>query len=313
MEERIIDDEYGRGVRLKKTKDGYVDVTDEWTENTEDTDETEAAEEIAFEFPMLNADKDDEDLVGLSPEEAAALIKQKEEEAAKRKAEYERVCKEGDELLATGSFKTAELKFEKALLLDDEATEASVGYWRAKTENFTNPDVLMDEYVDAGIENLEYDLGYAAVDRIREQYQHVFKKRYAELSEEEAPLAEAVTKKQARRREILSSRLKKSAIAFGICTVFAATLLILTVVFGSQILSTRENVHLIPTIICGVLFFFALIAFVVATNKFLNDLRMRAANEKLSSTEDGQRLEEIREYKELYSCFLLTERAEKDE
>ena len=29
MEERIIDDEYGRGVRLKKTKDGFVDVTDE--------------------------------------------------------------------------------------------------------------------------------------------------------------------------------------------------------------------------------------------------------------------------------------------
>ena len=25
MEERIIDDEYGRGIRLKKTKDGYVD------------------------------------------------------------------------------------------------------------------------------------------------------------------------------------------------------------------------------------------------------------------------------------------------
>ena len=38
MEERIIDDEYGRGVRLKKTKDGYVDVTDELAENT-DTEE----------------------------------------------------------------------------------------------------------------------------------------------------------------------------------------------------------------------------------------------------------------------------------
>ena len=36
MEERIIDDEYGRGVRLKKTKDGYVDVTDELTAEKED-------------------------------------------------------------------------------------------------------------------------------------------------------------------------------------------------------------------------------------------------------------------------------------
>ena len=306
MEERIIDDEYGRGVRLKKTKNGYVDVTDEQVDDGID----EAAEEIAFEFPVMNGDEDDEDLVGLSPEEAAALVKQKEEELKRRKEEYERICAEGEELLNTGSFKTAELKFEKALLLDDEATEASVGYWRAKTENFSNPDVLMDEYVDAGIENLEYDLGYQAVDVLREKYQDVFQKRYQELCEEEAPLAIDVESKQSRRRAILAERLKKSAIAFGICLVVGITLLILTVVFGSQILSTKENVHLIPTIICGAAFFFALIAFVVATNKFLNDLRMRAVNEKLSSTEDGKRLEEIREYKELYVCFLIEKTAE---
>ena len=34
-EERIIDDEYGRGVKLRKTKDGYVDVTDELLEGEE--------------------------------------------------------------------------------------------------------------------------------------------------------------------------------------------------------------------------------------------------------------------------------------
>ena len=28
MEERMIDDEYGRGIKLKKTEEGYVDVTD---------------------------------------------------------------------------------------------------------------------------------------------------------------------------------------------------------------------------------------------------------------------------------------------
>ena len=32
MEERIIDDEYARGIRLKKTKDGYIDATDELAE-----------------------------------------------------------------------------------------------------------------------------------------------------------------------------------------------------------------------------------------------------------------------------------------
>ena len=77
MEERIIDDEYGRGVRLKKTKDGFIDATDETLQDWEEV------EEAVFEFPVLETDEDDEDLVGLSPEEAIALRKKKEEEAPK--------------------------------------------------------------------------------------------------------------------------------------------------------------------------------------------------------------------------------------
>ena len=125
MEERIIDDEYARGIRLKKTKDGYVDATDELAEKerraaeeleadeldataeeeneaageTEETlvldgldeslEET-AGEEVRFEFPDL--EEDDEDLVNLTPEEAIALRKQKEAEEAERKAAYKRLC-----------------------------------------------------------------------------------------------------------------------------------------------------------------------------------------------------------------------------
>ena len=80
MEERIIDDEYGRGVRLKKTKDGYVDVTDELTDG--ENPEMEDGEEIAFEFPNLDGygeEQDDEDLVDLSPEEAERVRKEKAE------------------------------------------------------------------------------------------------------------------------------------------------------------------------------------------------------------------------------------------
>ena len=103
MEERIIDDEYGRGIRLKKTKDGYVDATDELAEeaklpesaekdkaqpeglqealeaeaeNVTDGEEgdAEAADEVLFEFP----EEDDEELAALSAEDAAALIKKRE-------------------------------------------------------------------------------------------------------------------------------------------------------------------------------------------------------------------------------------------
>ncbi len=303
MEERIIDDEYGRGVKLRKTKDGYVDVTDELAEDTQEYSEEEV-DEIAFEFPVTDLDEDDEDLVGLSPEEAAALRKKKAEEEAKRKAEYERTCAEGDELLETGSYKSAELKFERALLLDVEATDASVGYWRAKTADFTQPDVLMDEYVEAGVENMEYDLGYKAVEKIAEKYQHVFKARLDELNAEEEPLVKEVEEKQTRRREILKGRLKRSGLVFGIVALITLTLAVLTAIFGSQILSTKENVHLVPTVVLGAAAFISLLVSVFTTNRFLNDLRMRAANERLSSTEEGERLIEIRAYKELYEYFV---------
>lgn len=79
MEERIIDDEYSRGIRLKKTKDGYVDVTDELSEGAKETPpeteedsvlegeltesledpEAEPEEEVSFEFPELEEDDED--------------------------------------------------------------------------------------------------------------------------------------------------------------------------------------------------------------------------------------------------------------
>ena len=133
-EERIIDDEYGRGIRLRKTKDGYVDVTDELAAGEEYDEE---GEEIALEFSVVEEEEeDDEDLVGLSTEEALALKKQKAEAAERRQAEYEQAVKEGNELLEAGEYEQAEKQFEKALELDKTATDASVGYWRAKTQNF---------------------------------------------------------------------------------------------------------------------------------------------------------------------------------
>ena len=44
MEERIIKDEYGRGIRLKKTENGFVDVTDELAEDKDVEQENEAVE-----------------------------------------------------------------------------------------------------------------------------------------------------------------------------------------------------------------------------------------------------------------------------
>ena len=300
MEERIIDDEYGRGVRLKKTKDGYVDVTDELAEEVETENEETEGEEVAFEFPQIEEDETDEDLIGLDPAEVERIRKEREEEAARRRAEYERLCAEGEELLLSGSFKASELKYEKALKMDDEAKEASVGYWRAKTSDFTDPDALVSEYIDEGVESMEYDLGYRAIDEIKQNYNSAFVARLAELTAEEAPLKEKVSEKQAYRRKYLKDRVKRSAIAFGVAALPFIVGLILTIVFGLKNFSTPDDTYVIPSIALGAATLVFFIAFVAVANKFINACRMYRSNEKLSSTEDGARLEQITLYKELY-------------
>ncbi|MBQ9728410.1 MAG: hypothetical protein IJV85_02325 [Clostridia bacterium] len=312
MEERIIDDEYGRGIRLKKTKDGYVDATDELAEDvseaeTENAVETDEADEIDLKFPVFAMDEDDEELVGLSPEEALALIQKREREAAERKAEYEKICKEGEELLSLRSFHAAELKYEKALQLDGIATEASVGYWRAKTADFTEPDVLIEEYAEAGAESLEYDLGTEAVEKIRQKYSDVFKKRLEELTAEETPLAEELERKTTLRREILKGRRKGSFLRLAIAAVPLIAALVFTLVFGLKISSTRTNEYVLPTIIAGSVSFVLFIVNLIFANKYINDWRMYKANERKTSTEDGQRLETIGYYKELYEFLSVNE------
>ena len=303
MEERMIDEEYGRGIRLKKTQDGYVDVTDELAEDTEDVENVgEDEQELAFEFPML--EEDDEDLVGLSPEEALALRKKKEEEAIALKKEYEQLCKEGLELLETESYKAAEIKFEKALQKDAIATDASVGYWRAKTADFTDPDVLIEEYLEQGYENLEYDLGYEAVEIIKKEYRQSFEQRVADLTEQETPLAASVNEKQEKRRAILKERMKKSLVQFIVTAVPMLVMLVLTIVFATKIRSTPDGEFIWYTVGAGVLFIVTFCIFGVFANKLINDCRINRENEDLASTEDGELLLEIREYKELYERFL---------
>ena len=308
MEERMIDDEYGRGIRLKKTKDGYVDVTDELAEKQDGEltaeNEGDGGEEITFEFPILDVDEDDEDLVGLTPSEARALRQKKAEAAAQRRADYERACAEGNELLAAQSYRAAELKFEKALNLDEVATEASVGYWRAKTADFSNPDDLASEYLEAGIQSLEYDLGYEAAEIIKKEYRSVFEKRVEELSAEEAPLAEEVEGKQERRRTVLKVRVKKAGIIFAAVSCAFVLLAALAVIFGLKNFTTKDNSYVLLTIVFAALSLVGLVVFLVFTKKFINALRIYRKNEDLTETEEGARLVEIREYKDLYLDLL---------
>lgn len=302
MEERIIDDEYGRGVRLKKTADGYVDVTDATL------DDGEPAEEMAFEFPVIEQEEDDEELVGLSPEEAVALRQRRAEELAARKEKYASLCAEGNAFLEAEDFINAELVFKEAMKLDETPTEASVGYMRARTDNFLCPNELLNGYIDLGVEHLEYDLGAEAIEIVKKEYGAQFEEYYKDLKKQEEPLAEEVEGKQQRRREVLNARFEKRVGAFIATVIPTVAFLVLTIVFGLKNFTTRGNEYILPTIIFGVLLFVMFMVFVVMTNKLINTVRIRRENEKLSATEEGRDLEVLREFIELTEVFMNTEK-----
>ena len=314
MEERIIDDVMGRGIRLKKTKDGYTDVTDELAPETE---EEEIVEEISVILPegqdeerilessVTPMEADDEELVDLSPEEADRVRAKKETERILRQETYKKMCDEGEKLLQTQSYKAAELAYEKALQYDELATQASVGYWRAKTANFTDPDVLVEEYLEEGMEELEYDLGVLAVETIKKEFHANFEKRYEELTEQEAPYLEEVTKKQTARRQVLTKRRIKTGILCGASILPFLVGVIATIYLLMMNFKTVEDAYLIPTIIAGGVSLLAFFGMLIGINQFFNACRMYRMNEDLSSTEEGKAVLEIRAYKKIYEELLI--------
>ena len=330
MEERIVDDEIGRGIRLKKTKDGYVDVTDvlapDTDEKMEEVEELtvvlpeldgeaseDAEEEAAFAMPVMHAETDDEDLVDLSPEEAERVRREKADRLARRKEAYKNACAEGEQLLAMGSYRAAELVYEKALQFDEMATEASVGYWRAKTADFTDPDVLIEDYLEDGIEELESDLGFIAADIIKKNYRAAFEKRLQELSEQEAPLVKSVEEKQAARRQILSKRRIVTGVIFLGALLPFIVVLIATGIVGMKNFSTSDNSFVVPTIVLGCMSLVAFIGSLIAFNQFFNACRMYNMNEDLSSTEEGREILDIRQYRDIYEDLLYVQPEEKEE
>lgn len=307
MEERIIDDEFGRGVRLKKTKDGYVDVTDQATIDAEDDYE---GDEVEFSFPVF--DVDDEELVGLTPEEAMALQKRREEEAQARKEAYQALCLEGNTALEKEDFIGAQEIFSKAVAIDiaDEPMEANLGLWCAKTENFKNPDVLAEAFAEEGFEEMEYALGYKTTDALREKYKSQFANAKKGWEDKEAELSVAVEKLNAERCEYLKPQIKTKTIGFILSVIPMLVLLITTIVLGFKNFSVRGNSFIVPTAICAGVFLVSVFICVFFANKFINVMRLYSAGKKLYSSDEGQELIQVRAYIGFYDALLKEDIAE---
>ncbi len=288
MEERIIDKDDPRKIRIKHTAEGD-DVVDPLALGAEEEDLSDEEADYIVELPEDAEEGYDEDLVGLTPSQLKARLEEKKRAEERARAEYQKLMDEAAALLEKGDYAQAEPLFAQAALYESDAVMARHGLWLCRTKNFTEIETFMDYdaaqefyWTDETVrkETLE-KLG----DRIRG------KKR--ELEEEAEPLRKQYKEGYEKRAEAFAAN-KKYYLIRALC-VFAALVLLLVGagVSASFLLRTSGNLPLILTIVFAVLAFASLVVFLIYAMKTLNAHRLCLANEKLSSTEEGSRLEDL--------------------
>lgn len=301
MEERLIDKDDERLIRIKKTADG-VDAQDVLAEETESS---ETEEEVFVEIP--EDEEYDEDLVGLTPTELKREQERRKKAEEEARAECEKLVKQGEEELARGEFKRAESFFSQAdcyAFADERITK---GLWTARTKDFTDTSPFY---------NLEFAEDFSASDDaskrfVREKAESRLAAEREEFLKEEKEIAPAVLEKQEERRQAFAQNKKYYKVRF---LGFLAGLILFGIAVSVSAYYIVRTLSSAPVILTGIFGGLALVAFVGMLVYFLKTLgadKLCKINEKLSSTEDGKRLEELREKLECLRLVLENEADEK--
>ena len=174
------------------------------------------------------------------------------------------------------------------------------GLWSARTKNFadTSP-FYVSEYAE---EFSEYD--DESKKRVRERIGDTLKQEQAELAKEEAELAPTVLEKQETRRQAFLDNRKYYSVRLMVFISLLMAFAVATIVSASYIVRTRSN---LPLILTGVFGGLALIAFILSTVflvKFSGANKLCRINDKLSSTEEGKALVQLRQKLECLKLIL---------
>ncbi len=292
MEERMLDDEELRKIKLKRTADGGTDaVEDDGSEDVE-VDLSASPENLFGEYG--------DDLVGLTPSQLEEELARRKREREEARAQSEALTKEGEEKLASGDYGEAEPLFRQAIACDGENLAARRGYWTAVTGNFSSAEGLYAREEDGEFSGEEEETREFVLQKMRS----VFEADRAECVKEAEAIAPAVEAAQAERREAFRANRKYYAVRAGALFAVSLALAIGCAVAASFIFRTPDLVPVIVTAVFGGAAFLMLAVFAVYAGKLIVALRYCNMNEKLSSTEDGARLEALREKEELISRAL---------
>lgn len=282
MEERIIDDP--RKIKVTKNAVGGIkDATDGIAPEAEEGKETE---ELDVAFP----EEYDEDLVGLAPSQLQEALKKREKEAEAAREQCEKHLAEGERLLQRGDFAGAEAFFVQAAVYDPDCARAKEGIWLSRTRNFKEIEPLYvlenaKEIADSD-EKTQAFVKKNAGERLEAD-------RAAYLSEEK-PLKERFETAQKTRSEKFRENRKYYLIRFTIFLTITVLLGIATGVSASFLYRTDTMTPIYFIIAFGVLTAIALTVALIYLRRTLQAVRLEVENKKLSSTEDGARLSELR-------------------
>ncbi len=298
MEERTLK-ENGRKIKLKRMQSGETDALEE----TNETEEGEEAE-ISLEFGEI-----DEDLAGLSPEETEELLKKREKAREEARKERDKLLEEGERLLRAKKYEEGEPFFAQALLYDPDERRSQEGLWVCRTRNFTADEAFFDLKSAQEFSNLSEGTKRLVLSKMGEGLKA---ERAALSSEREAIEGKFLAAQRARRKSFSENRnyyLVRSLIFLGAFLL----LLVGALVSVYFIPRTKTDLPIILTIAFGAAALLSLLIGVIFLRGLYGALRLCRENEKLSSTEDGARLKEVRERLECLSLVLGEEERSENE
>lgn len=281
MEERIVDKDDERLIRIRRTKDGG-DAEDALA----DEGEEEQTEDVVFEIPD---EEFDEDLVGLTPSQLQRELERRKKAEEAEKAEYEKLVSAADALAAEEKYAEAEPLYAQAACYSFADERTVTGLWTARTKNFTDfAPFYVAEYAEALSEADDKSKAF-----VREKAASLKEER-ARLAEEERALAPSVLEKQEERRRAFAEN-KKYYFVRALALVGGMLLcMIACAVSANYIVRTQSIAPVVCTAGFGGVSFILFVSALVFLRKWSLAQRLCRINEALSSTEDGAKLETLR-------------------
>ncbi len=262
-EERLTDDPFGR----KLEGDG----------------------EFNFEVDGESENYDD-DLVGLTPSQLQEKLEERRRAEERAQKECERLLSEADENFAAENYAEAAPLYEQALLYH-ESEEIYEKLWAARTENYQNTQCFYVDNAATVFEEAPVSVKRNVLDRVGAS----LRAERAECENEAAPLREEVYSGMEARRGAFTENRNYYRIRFLISLALLVAFGIACAVSGAFIVRTRGLAAPVCTAVFGVLAFVSLVLLVIYLKKFVEAQKLVSANERLSATEKGARLEELEE------------------